>query len=163
MFLGKVILINKWFADEKNSIVGVDNSSYKVVKFINTVSKDLKGRLIPVVDVEYYGDKEQKPPEKTDVARELKAYTETLEKEYGVKPLIYTRADIYDKYLKGEFDDHKKWMSSLYTPLDWNYRDDWYIWQYLDRGELEGYTGGEKYIDLNVLNKDKNTEDLIEK
>ena len=129
--------------------------------FIKTVGPDLKGRLLPVVDVEYYGDKEQNPPEKTDVIRELAIYLEMIEKEYGVKPVIYTRSDIYDKYLKGEFDDYKKWISSLYTPLSWNYKDDWYIWQYLNRGELEGYTGGEKYIDLNVLNKEKKLQDLI--
>ena len=114
-----------------------------------------------MVDVEYYGDKEQNPPEKEDVARELKEYLEMIEQEYGVKPVIYTGADPYGKYLKGEFDEYKKWMSSLYTPLSWNYKGDWYLWQYLNRGELEGYSGGEQYIDLNVLNKDKNLEDLL--
>ena len=131
--------------------------------FIKTVGKDLKGRLLPVVDVEYYGDKEDNPPEKADVIRELKIFLDMLEKKYGVKPVIYTRADLYDKYLKGEFDEYKKWMSSLYTPLSWNYKDDWYIWQYLNKGELEGYTGGEKYIDLNIVNTDKKLEDLIVK
>ena len=131
--------------------------------FIKTVGSNMNGRLIPVVDVEYYGDKEQNPPEKEDVIRELSIYLKMLENEYGVKPMIYTRADICRKYLKGEFDEYKKWISSLYTPLSWNYQDDWYIWQYLNRGELEGYTGGEKYIDLNVFNKDKNIEDLIVK
>lgn len=129
--------------------------------FINTVGPDMEGRLLPVVDVEYYGDKEQNPPEKDDVIGELRIYLEIIEEEYGIKPLIYTRSDIYDKYLKGEFEEYKKWISSLYTPISWNYKDDWYIWQYLNRGELEGYTGGEKYIDLNVLNKDKALEDLI--
>ena len=129
--------------------------------FIKTVGPDLDGRLLPAVDVEYYGDKEQNPPEKEDVIRELKIFLDILEKEYGVKPLIYTRPDLYDKYLKGEFDEYKKWISSLYTPLSWNYKDDWYIWQYLNRGELEGYTGGEKYIDLNILNKEKELEDLM--
>ena len=129
--------------------------------YINTVGPDMEGRLLPVVDVEYYGDKEQNPPEKDDVIRELRIYLEIIEEEYGIKPLIYTRSDIYDKYLKGEFDEYRKWISSLYTPISWNYKDDWYIWQYLNRGELEGYTGGERYIDLNVLNKDKALEDLI--
>ena len=129
--------------------------------FIRTVGRDLKGRLLPAVDVEYYGDKEQNPPEKTDVVRELRIFLGMLEKEYGVKPRIYTGSDIYEKYLKRELDGHKKWMSSLYTPLSWNYKEDWYIWQYLNRGELEGYSGGEKYIDLNILNPDKNIEDLI--
>ena len=129
--------------------------------FISAVGTDLKGRLLPAVDVEYYGDKEVNPPEKEDVVRELRIYLEILEEEYGVKPLIYTRPDIYEKYLKEEFDEYKKWISCLYMPLSWKYKDDWYIWQYLNRGKLEGYTGGEKYIDLNVLNKDKELDDLI--
>ena len=74
------------------------------------------------------------------------------------------------------------WISSFYTPLSWNYHGDWYIWQYLNRGTLEGYSGGEKYIDLNeylnrgtlegysggekyidlnVLNKEKDLHDLM--
>ena len=129
--------------------------------FINTVDDNMKGRLIPAVDVEYYGDKKENPPKKEDVVRELKVFVDALEKEYGVKPIIYSGAEIYDKYLKGEFDEYKKWISSFYTPLSWNYKDDWYIWQYLNKGELEGYSGGEKYIDLNILNKDKKLEDLI--
>ena len=129
--------------------------------FIEQVGPDLNGRLLPVVDVEYYGDKEQNPPEKEDVVRELKAYVECIEREYGVKPMFYTRADIYDKYLKGKYDDCKKWISSLYTPLSWNYKDDWYIWQYLNVGELNGYTGGEKYIDMNVVNREKSLNDMI--
>ena len=129
--------------------------------FIKTVGPSLKGRLLPAVDVEYYGDKEQNPPARADVIKELRTYLEMIENQYAVKPVIYTRSDIYEKYLKGEFDEYKKWMSSVYTPLSWNYKDDWYIWQYLNRGELKGYSGGEKYIDLNILNKDKELEDLI--
>lgn len=131
--------------------------------FIKTVGTDIEGRLLPVVDVEYYGDKEQNPPDKADVVRELKVFLELLEKEYGVKPMIYTRSEIYDNYLKGEFDDYKKWISSFYTPISWNYQDEWYIWQYLNHGELEGYSDGEQYIDLNVLNKDKSLEELVVK
>lgn len=129
--------------------------------FIKTVGSDIKGRLIPTVDVEYYGDKEKNPPDKEDVVRELKIFLETIEEEYKVKPLIYTRPDIYNKYLKGEFKEYKKWISSVYTPLSWNYKDDWYIWQYLNRGKLKGYNGKEKYIDLNCINKNKKLEELI--
>lgn len=131
--------------------------------FINTLGSDLKGELLPAVDVEYDGDKEQNPPAKEDAVRELKVFLQMLEKAYGVKPLIYTGRDIYETYLKGEFDEYKKWISGLYTPLSRNYEDDWYIRQYLNRGKLEGYTGGEEYIDLNVLNSDKSLEELIVK
>ena len=131
--------------------------------FIQTVGKDLHGRLIPAVDIEYYGDKEENPPKKEDVIRELTDYVQAIETEYGVKPLIYTGSDIYDKYLAGTFDDYKYWISSLYTPLRWNYQKDWYIWQYLNIGVLDGYSGGEKYIDLNILNDSKNLTDLTVK
>ena len=129
--------------------------------YIGTVGNNLSGKLLPVVDVEYYGDKEENPPQKEEVIRELTVFLEALEAQWGVKPMIYTRSDIYEKYLEGSFDDYKMWISSLYTPLKWNYKGDWYIWQYLNRGTLQGYSGGEKYIDLNVLNKDKSLNDLI--
>ena len=129
--------------------------------FIRAVGPDLKGRLLPAVDVEYYGDKEENPPKREDVIRELKIYLDAVEEEYGVKPLIYTRPDIWETYLKGEFDEYRKWISSLYQPISWVYKGDWDIWQYLNRGELKGYTGGEKYIDLNILNQDTALEDLI--
>lgn len=131
--------------------------------FISLVGDELSGKLLPVVDVEYYGDKEENPPEKEDVIRELTDFLNALEAHYGVKPMIYTRSDIYDKYLDGSFGEYKMWISSLYTPLRWNYKGDWYIWQYLNTGTLEGYTGGEKFIDLNVLNKNKDLNDLIVK
>ena len=130
--------------------------------FIKTVG-NLEGRLIPVVDVEYYQDKEKNPPLKEDVIRELNIYLNTLEEEYNVKAMIYTRSDIYQKYLKGEFDEYKKWISSLYYPLKYVYKDDWYIWQYTDRGIFDAYNGREKYIDLNVLNRNKKLDDLIVK
>jgi len=38
--------------------------------FIKTIGNDIKGRLIPTVDVEYYSDKEQNPPDKENVVKE---------------------------------------------------------------------------------------------
>ena len=135
--------------------------STQAENFIKTVGDDLKGRLLPVVDVEYYGDKEKNPPAKEDVVRELTAFVNALEEKYGTKPMIYTGASIYQQFLRDNFGEYKMWISSLYTPLSWNYHGDWYIWQYLNRGVLEGYSGGEKYIDLNVLNQEKDLNDLI--
>ena len=128
--------------------------------FITAVGDDIKGRLLPVVDVEYYGDKEKNPPEKEDVIRELTVFLNAVEDKYGVKPMIYTGAGIYEKYLSDLAPEYKFWISSLYTPLSWNYHGDWYIWQYLNRGRLEGCSGGEQYIDLNVLNKEKTLDEL---
>ena len=116
--------------------------STQAENFINTVGDDLKGRLLSVVDVEYYGDKENNPPAKEDVIRELTVFMNALEEHYGTKPMIYTGASIYNKYLQDFSGEYKFWITSLYTPLNWNYNDDWYIWQYLNHGVLEGYSGG---------------------
>lgn len=131
--------------------------------FIQTIGckENLTGRLVPVVDVEYYGNKEENPPKEDEVIRELKIFLDKVELQYKIRPMIYTRSDVYDKYLKKNFNSYKYWISSLYTPLSWNYKDDWYIWQYFNRGILNGYEGEEKYIDLNVLNIDKKLSDLI--
>ena len=134
--------------------------STQAENFIKAVGDDIKGRLLPVVDVEYYGDKEKNPPEKEDVIRELTVFLNAVEDKYGVKPMIYTGAEIYEKYLSDLAPEYKFWISSLYTPLGWNYHGDWYIWQYLNRGRLEGCSGGEQYIDLNVLNKEKTLDEL---
>ena len=135
--------------------------STQAQNFIKTAGDDLKGQLLPVVDVEYYGDKEQNPPAKEDVVSELTDFLKALEAHYGTKPMIYTRADIYEQYLEGFAGDYKFWISSLYTPLSWNYKGDWYLWQYLNHAKLEGYTGGEEFIDLNVLNQQKDLKELI--
>ena len=45
--------------------------------------------LRPAVDVEWYGDKKQNPPQAEDVRRELKAFLEAVEAACGHKPLIY--------------------------------------------------------------------------
>jgi len=130
--------------------------STQAENFIKTVGDDLMGRLLPTVDVEYYSDKKENPPAKDDVVRELTVFLQALEAHYGTKPMIYTGSEIYEKYLQDFSGTYKMWISSFYKPLSWNYHGDWYIWQYLNRGTLEGYSGGEKYIDLNVLNKESN-------
>lgn len=135
--------------------------SNQAKNFIEAVGPELHGRLLPAVDVEYYGDKETNPPAKADVVRELRAFIDALESQYGVKPIIYTRADIHDKYLAGEFDAYPIWMASFYAPIWLSYRGDWTIWQYLDNGRLEGYSGGEELIDLDVLAEGVSVEDLL--
>lgn len=119
--------------------------------YIKTVG-DLSGSMIPAVDVEFYGGEEAYPPEKEAVVRELKIFLDALEEEYHVKPLIYSHKDFYNKYLAGTFDEYPRWIRNVYYPVSLENGNSWYIWQYCDRGRLEGYSGGEIYIDLDVMN-----------
>jgi lysozyme len=91
------------------------------------------------------------PPAVDDVVRGLKAFLAVVEEKYGVKPLIYSQKDYYDKYLAADFADYPRWARNVYYPIFIDLNNDWTVWQYNDRGEMDGYSG-EKYIDMNALN-----------
>ncbi len=129
--------------------------------YIKTVG-DLKGRLIPAIDMELSLEEVQNPPEKDTVVRGLKAFVAVLEEKYQVKPIIYARKDYYDKYLADDFSDYPKWVTNYYFPAFMDFGEEWTIWQYDDKGELSGYSG-EKYIDLNVLNNKTSLDSLTVK
>ena len=119
--------------------------------FIKTVG-DLDGRLIPAIDMELTTEEVKNPPEKDAVVRGLKAFVAIVEEHYGVKPLIYSRQDYYDKYLKDDFAGYPRWITNVFYPVFIEAGEEWAVWQYSMHGTLEGY-GGEKNIDLNVVNK----------
>ena len=122
--------------------------------YMDTVG-DLSGRMIPVVDVEYYGDKAKYPPKREIVVEELQEMLNLLEEHYGVKPMIYTTYQVYYKYIKGGFDEYPLWIRNVYYSPNVDIGNEWEVWQYSDTAVLEGYQGNEKYIDRNVFNGTK--------
>lgn len=103
----------------------------------------------PVVDIEYYADKKSNKPTKEETEQILRPLLEKLEEYYEVKPIIYTTLPVYFRYVKENFSDYPLWIRNV------NFEPDlmnWKFWQYCDKGELYGYKGEEKYIDLNVYN-----------
>ena len=107
-----------------------------------------------------YGQFKETPPEKDKVVRELKILMAVLEDEYKVKPMVYAQKDVYDQYLRDDFKDYPIWARNVYVPIYLEFNNDWTIWQYKDRGELEGYEGGEQFIDLNALNPSKSLDEI---
>ena len=95
------------------------------------------------------------------MVRELKVFLDALEARYGVKPMIYVPGDVFRRYISGDFEEYKIWMSSVNVPIGFAYSGRWDVWQYFNRAVLEGYSGGEKYIDMNVLNRKTTLEDLL--
>lgn len=119
--------------------------------FISVVGDKLDGRLIPAVDMELSPAEAKNPPEKESVVMALKAFLAALEEKYGVKPLIYAQKDYWEKYLADDFGGYPRWVRNVYYPVWVDVGNDWAVWQYDDRGELEGYEG-ERYVDLNIVN-----------
>ena len=122
----------------------------QAASYIETVG-NLDGKLAPVVEVEYYGNKRSNPPARAEVVQNLGALLDALEQHYQIKPIIYTTFTVYNEYIRGEFEDYPLWVRSIYCPPAVLFGNKWSFWQYMDTAMLDGYTGDEKYIDLNVF------------
>ncbi|KAB7667089.1 glycoside hydrolase family 25 protein [Bacillus sp. B1-b2] len=118
--------------------------------FIDTVPKEAD-TLPPVIDVEFYGDKEKNLPSKEDVRKELQDMIDILEKHYGKRVILYTTNKAYDLYIKEEFEDTDIWIRDVWTKPTLPDQRDWTFWQYTDKEKLEGYNGEEEFIDVNVF------------
>lgn len=109
------------------------------------------GMLPPVIDLEFYGDKEQNPPAQDQVRRELTVMLGRLEEYYGMKPIIYATEKSYKLYLADAFQEYDIWIRNVITSPHLSDHREWTFWQYTNRGKLEGYQGDENYIDMNVF------------
>ncbi len=119
--------------------------------FIETVEK-VENMLPPVVDFEFYGDKENNPPEAEGVRAELAVLLEQLEDYYGRKPIIYATGKAYNMYLSGHYSEYDIWIRNVFFKPGKLDGKEWTFWQYSSRECLEGCSGEEKYIDMNVFN-----------
>ena len=106
------------------------------------------GGLPPVVDVEFYGSYLEQPPEKEQVTAILDPLLERLEEHYGVKPILYVTYRSYYRYLAAGYGDYPIWCSS---PTVFPLVPRWSFWQYSHTAQLEGYSGAQKHIDLNIF------------
>ena len=108
-----------------------------------------KGDLPPALDVEVdvqaavYGRKR--------LVDMTFGWLEAVEKRLGVRPIIYTRESIRDKYLIDDprFGKYQCWISR-YHPAGPD-SSDWKIWQLTERGVAGGHDG---YIDIDMFKGD---------
>ncbi len=119
--------------------------------FIKAVPK-LDGTLPPVVDIEFYGDKKKKLPDKERTALILDELLEKLESHYGQKPIIYATKKSYNSYIKDKYKDYPIWIRDVFLSPNLSDNRKWTFWQYCDKIKLNGYKGKEQYIDMNVFN-----------
>lgn len=118
--------------------------------FINTV-KPYEGMLPPVIDLEFYGDKEANPPAREYVDAQLKAMLQALEDHYGQKPIIYATEKSYELYLAEDYGEYDIWIRNVIKRPKLSDRRSWTFWQYTNREKRSGYHGEEEYIDMNVF------------
>lgn len=118
--------------------------------FINNVPKT-DNMLPPVIDIEFYGDNEKNPPSPEAVTKQLQVMTETLQEYYGMPPIIYATEKSYLLYISNSFNECDIWIRNvMFSPKLPDNRQ-WTFWQYTNREQLKGYSGSEKFIDVNVF------------
>ena len=104
------------------------------------------GDLPPVLDVEQtYGVSAEK------LQKEVKAFLERVETHYGVKPIIYTNVDFYERYLKADFNNYPLWVAHYLKKDRPRITRNWAFWQYSETGNVNGIRGK---VDFNVFNGD---------
>jgi lysozyme len=120
------------------------------------------GMLPPVIDFELYGDLQEEPnrPTRDAALNLLRPLEDALYQHYGVRPIIYANTSTYNEYLSGEFPDNPLWVAhytidhhTFYPVL--SDRKQWTFWQHTDSGILNGYSGGNPNIDLDVFSGTK--------
>jgi len=78
----------------------------------------------------------------------LKRWLETVEKHYGVKPIIYSSESYYEDFLKDDFETYPFWIANytaFYTDID----DEWSLWQFTENGKVNGI---KTPVDINIYN-----------
>lgn len=111
--------------------------------------------LPPVVDIEFYGDKEKNLPGAEETRAILDELLLKLEDHYNKKPVIYATQKSYDLYIRDNYSDYPVWIRNVIAKPYLPDGREWTFWQYSHRKVLDGYEGREKYIDMNVFNGTK--------
>lgn len=117
--------------------------------FIGSVP-DADGTLPPAVDIELYGKDRDDPPEQAKIVPALTEFLDLLEEHYGAKPVIYATKKAYELYIAGHFKGNPLWIRDPDSEPSLPDGRDWTFWQYNNDGELKGYEGESRFIDLNV-------------
>jgi lysozyme len=103
-----------------------------------------KGDLPPVLDIE-----EDFNVSKATLQKEAKAFLDALEAYYGIRPIIYSNADFYEKNLAGVFDNYPLWVAHYLQRNKPRIGRNWIFWQHNDGGRVNGIM---EKTDFNVFN-----------
>jgi lysozyme len=104
-----------------------------------------KGDLPPMLDVEKLGNQGA-----AKLRENMKTWLKLVEKQYGMKPIIYSYIDFYERYLADdeELAKYPLWIAS-YHKRKLRLKKPWLFWQHSDRGQVEGIA---EPVDFNVFN-----------
>ncbi len=120
-----------------------ENSDLQILNFIPKVSLE-PGDLPPVLDIEDLPTTQSME----NLKKGLKKWLDEIEKYYGVKPILYSSDKYYADLLQKDFPDHQVWIANYNFWVN-DLKDHWLIWQFSEKGTVEGI---DEKVDLNIFN-----------
>ncbi|TRX65214.1 glycoside hydrolase family 25 protein [Flammeovirga kamogawensis] len=143
---------NRKNAKEKNILFGPyhffrpqTSGTQQADYFIKTVGNLSANDLVPVVDVEVTDGVDPK------IMRDrLADFVLLVEKEWGVKPMIYTGDSFYKDYFKGHFKKYRIWIAN-YGEKTQAPKNRWTVWQHTQSASIDGIPSK---VDMNVFDGD---------
>ncbi len=113
--------------------IGVDEQVMNMTSVVRKIDQD----LVPIIDIETTNGV---APER--FVTDLSNFIEKITAFYGVKPMLYTYQNFYNKYLVGKFKGYH-WMIAKYqaeAPI-LQEEVDYIMWQYTQMGHIPGIRG----------------------
>lgn len=102
------------------------------------------GDLAPVLDIECL---DGMPPEV--MIDEAHVWLDSVQHFLGIRPIIYSNQNFYERFLAGHFDDYPLWIARYSDERPFlNSGKNWDFWQFSNEGCLEGIC---KKVDLNIF------------
>lgn len=118
------------------------NAKRQADNFIGIVSLQ-PGDMPPVLDVE-----KDRGVSVTQMQTAVKTWLKIIEEHYGVKPLIYTNVDFYERYFQSGFEEYPIWIAHYLQPNKPRIESKWLFWQHSESGRVNGVNGP---VDFNVF------------
>lgn len=110
--------------------------------FIEIVSLK-KGDMPPVLDVEI-----SRGMAVNEMRKEVKIWLDEVERNYDVKPVIYTNISFYQKYFQDGFEEYPLWIAHYLQPDKPRINTKWLFWQHSEIGRVNGIKAP---VDFNVF------------
>ncbi len=122
-----------------------DNPDTQAQLFTSVVTLE-QGDLAPVVDIELIGHNTQ-----PGLVERFRRFLTLIEEHYGIKPIIYTSPNFWNRHMSDEFGEYPLWVAEYGVdaptiPKGW---ETWHLWQW--QGDTT-VTGVEKGADVSRLN-----------
>lgn len=115
----------------------------QALHFIRQVKLE-SGDLPPVLDVETFTGADLNA-----FLDQLEVWLKVVENHYGVKPILYSNAVFYNRYLHDRFSDYPLWVAHYKNRQQPMVSRAWTFWQHNDEGQVNGI---DAKVDFNTFN-----------